>query len=75
MHLGRSHLDLDIEKDPLPDILEELEEQEKMTKKTKPGPAPTWPLGHGEGQGPRGALSDPKWKTKKLDKSFKEGYG
>ena len=24
-----------------------------MGKKTKPGPAPTWPLPHGEGQGPR----------------------
>ena len=24
-----------------------------MSKKTKPGPAPTWPLPHGEGQGPR----------------------
>ena len=24
-----------------------------MSKKIKPGPAPTWPLPHGEGQGPR----------------------
>ena len=24
-----------------------------MTKKIKPGPAPTWALPHGEGQGPR----------------------
>ena len=45
-------------------------------KKIKPGPAKTWALPHGEGQGPRpGNHTLPPLKAKKLDKSFREGYG
>jgi len=49
-----------------------------MGRKTKSGPAKTWPLEYGEGQGPRPGnhtLPPLKAKAKKLQKSFNEGYG
>ena len=46
-------------------------------RKIKPGPAKTWALPHGEGQGPRpGHHTLPPLKAKReIESSFKKGYG
>lgn len=48
-----------------------------MTKKIKPGPAKTWALPHGEGQGPRpGNHTLPPLKADRgLTKAPKKNYG
>jgi hypothetical protein len=49
-----------------------------MSKKTKPGPAPTWPLPHGQGQGPRPGdhtLPPLKKANRGIEKAPKKYYG
>ena len=49
------------------------QQRKQLRKMTKPGPAPTWPLPHGEGQGPRPSQKLPP--LKKAKGKIKGKYG